>query len=309
MEKAMNTKPRKPAAKRKANPVVMPKAKAKVKPTVKATTAPPARVPLKLAGIKATVRGPVFARAGGVAMTGVAARTAGAAVELNIFGPIGGWDGITAEQVRAALVGHSDTAPLIVNINSGGGDVFDGIAIHNLLAERDGDVLVKVYGLAASAASIIALAGKRIVMGEGSFFMIHNAWTFAIGDSIALAATSKTLKQVDGELAKMYAKHTGIDADEIAEMMADETWLGADDAVNQNFADGKFSDDTGEAEARADRIDLSAFKNVPKALIRGRKRSAKVLDRGPNPTAPEPDLSPLAAALERLRTSISQKGN
>lgn len=103
---------------------------------------------------------------------------------ISIYDAIGdNWDGtgVTAKRIGAALrnIGARDVT---VNVNSPGGDFFEGVAIYNLLREHQGKVTVRVMGLAASAASVIAMAGDEILMGDGSFLMIHNAWAVAIGN-------------------------------------------------------------------------------------------------------------------------------
>lgn len=189
-----------------------------------------------------------------------------------------------------------------MNINSPGGDVFDGVSIHNLLVSHDASVTTRVYGLAASAASIVAIAGDSVLMGEGSFLMIHNAWSMAVGDTREMSKMARTLSSIDKELAASYASHTGIDTEAIKVLMDAETWISAADAVDQGFADGTF-----EAPSNAENsFDLSAFKNVPKALVKkSPKRSAKASKSAELPTPQTENLLPVMAALERLKSSFS----
>lgn len=222
--------------------------------------------------------------------------------EIDVFGPIGGYDGVSASAFKRVLEAAGGATTVVVNLNSPGGDVFDGIAIHNMLAQHDADIEVRVFGLAASAASVIAIGGDKILMGEGSFFMIHNAWTFALGDTRELAKISDTLSRIDGELAKAYATHSGLDVAEIKDLMDAETWFGADEAIENGFADGTF-DVPSEAQ---NAFDLSAFKNVPKALVKkGPKRSAKASKPAALPTPQAEDFLPLRAELERLKGLLS----
>ncbi|HEC0958195.1 TPA: Clp protease ClpP, partial [Klebsiella pneumoniae] len=114
---------------------------------------------------------------------------------ISIYDSIGeNWEGtgVTAKRISAALraIGDKD---VVVNINSPGGDFFEGVAIYNLLREHPGRVTVQVMGLAASAASVIAMAGDEILMGDGSFLMIHNAWAVAIGNRHDMADAAKLL--------------------------------------------------------------------------------------------------------------------
>lgn len=204
---------------------------------------------------------------------------------------------------RAAL-DQIDTKNIVLNLNSPGGDVFDGIAIFNDLLAHPAKVVVRVNGLAASAASLIAMAGDEIEIAESAFFMIHNAWSIAIGDTRELTARAKLLKTIDGKLADVYAGRTGQDIADVRQQMDDETWLTAEDAVDQGFADKLIAiDDDESAEARAS-FDLAPFKNVPRGLSRSR-RTAKVKENPPLPTAAHTDFSSLVAALNALNGVIA----
>lgn len=166
-------------------------------------------------------------------------RLAGDAVELDIMDYIGDGmmsSGVTAKAVRDALKPHKSAKSISVTINSPGGSAWDGIGIYNLLKQHKGSVNVRVVGLAASAASIIAMAGDEIEMDEGAFIMIHNASTIAFGTSKEMDEMSAFLTKLDGELADIYAARTGGDAATIKEQMDDETWLTAEEAVADGFA-------------------------------------------------------------------------
>lgn len=131
---------------------------------------------------------------------------------------------------------------LNVRINSPGGDVFDGVAIYNRLKQFDGTVNVFIDGLAASIASIIALAGDTITMGEGALFMIHLPWTFAMGNRMDLDNTVNRLLDVEDQLVGIYAKKSGLDRSEIKSMLEAETWMGADEAIDKGFVDSTTED-------------------------------------------------------------------
>jgi ATP-dependent Clp protease protease subunit len=221
--------------------------------------------------------------------------------EISLYDEIGRW-GVSAKMFRAAL-DQIDTKNIVLNINSPGGDVFDGIAIFNDLVAHPASVVVRVNGLAASAASLIAMAGDEIEIAENAFFMIHNAWSVAIGDTRELAARAKLLKTIDGKLAETYASRTGQDAADLRQQMDDETWLTADDAVEQGFADKLIATEDEDAEARAS-FDLAPFKNVPRALSRPR-RTTKVKENPPLHTAAHTDFSSLVAALNSLHGVIA----
>ncbi|WP_144149360.1 head maturation protease, ClpP-related [Paraburkholderia sp. BCC1884] len=160
---------------------------------------------------------------------------------ISIYDTIGdNWEGtgVTATRISAALRSIGANQAVTVNVNSPGGDFFEGVAIYNLLRQHQAKVTVQVLGLAASAASVIAMAGDEILMGEGSFFMIHNAWTVAIGNRHDLAQAAQTLEPFDSAMANLYAKRAGITQDDAANLMDKETWIGADQAVNEGFATG-----------------------------------------------------------------------
>lgn len=160
---------------------------------------------------------------------------------ISIYDAIGAdpWtgEGVTAKLVAGVLrkVGSRDVT---VNVNSPGGDFFEGVAIYNLLREHQGKVTVKVMGLAASAASVIAMAGDEIQMGEGSFLMIHNAWAVAMGNRNDMRATADILEPFDAAMASLYAERTGMSLTEVTQMMDRETWINSDQAIDLGFANG-----------------------------------------------------------------------
>ena len=126
---------------------------------------------------------------------------------------------------------------LNVRINSPGGDVFDGNTIYNYLRSIKQQVTVTIDGLAASAASIIAMAGDTIRMPENSFLMIHNPWMFAAGDSRVMRKAADDLDEIREGAIKTYLSHSNVERDELVQMLDDETWLGADKAIELGFAD------------------------------------------------------------------------
>lgn len=159
---------------------------------------------------------------------------------ISIYEQIGAsWDGsgITASRISAILrnIGARD---VVVNVNSPGGDFFEGVAIYNLLRQHKAKVTVQVMGLAASAASVIAMAGDEILMGDGSFLMIHNAWAVAVGNRHDFLEASSQLAPFDQAMAELYAARSGLSVEEAAAMMDNETWIGATQAVKDGFATG-----------------------------------------------------------------------
>lgn len=160
---------------------------------------------------------------------------------ISIFDPIGGgYDGVTAKRIAAALrtIGDKD---VVVNINSPGGDVFEGIAIYSLLKAHKKKVTVNILGLAASIASIIAMAGDEVNVSDAGFIMIHNAWAMAVGNRHDMYKMAQDLEPIDRALASVYSARTGMTTEEIAALMDSETWFTAQDTVEKGFSDALIS--------------------------------------------------------------------
>jgi ATP-dependent protease ClpP protease subunit len=158
---------------------------------------------------------------------------------ITIFDVIGAdfWgEGVTANRISGALY-SLDGEDVTVNINSPGGDMFEGLAIYNLLRQYSGKVTVKVLGLAASAASIIAMAGDEVQVGRGAFLMIHNCWVAVMGNRNDLIQTAQDMAPFDQAMADIYAARSGQSGDDIAAMMDNETYISGSDAVDKGFAD------------------------------------------------------------------------
>lgn len=185
---------------------------------------------------------------------------------LDVIGPDFWDEGVTAKRIAAALrsIGERD---VVVNINSPGGDLFEGLAIYSLLREHKAKVTVRVIGIAASAASVIAMAGDEVQIARAGFLMIHNTWVVAAGDRNALRETADMLDPFDGALADIYAARTGIGAADIAAMLDKESWLGGSDAVAQGFADGLLPSD---AVAQGDESTPSALRRLDNALAQAK---------------------------------------
>lgn len=191
---------------------------------------------------------------------GINIRAAADRVTLQLFGDVG-WD-ITAAGVAKALKEAGDK-PLTVSLNSYGGDALAGIAIHNMIARHPAAKTVIVEGVAASAASLIAMAGDRIVMPENAFLMIHDAWGFAGGDADTMRQQADVLDQVSGAYRRTYASKTGKDEAEITEMMRAETWFSAAAAVEHGFA----TEAAPPAEVKAfAAVPRGRFSKVPESL-------------------------------------------
>lgn len=171
---------------------------------------------------------------------------------ISILDPIGAdWfgEGVTAKRVGAALrsIGAKDVT---VTINSPGGDYFEGLAIYNMLREHAGKVTIKIVGIAASAASVIAMAGDDIQIARAGFLMIHNTWVIAAGDRNGLREVADWLEPFDQTAIDIYAARTGLEAKSLGKMLDKETWLGGKEAVDQGFADDFLPSDEIENKAK-----------------------------------------------------------
>lgn len=164
-----------------------------------------------------------------------AASSGSASREILIYGEIGAFGIDAAEFVKD--VGQIDAREITVRINSIGGDVFDSIAIRNALRDHSARITTIVDGIAASSASFIATAGDEVVMNKSSQLMLHNAWAIVIGDANDMTRMADTLGRQNANIAAMYADKAGGTVDDWLAIMAAETWLTADEAVEADLAD------------------------------------------------------------------------
>lgn len=235
---------------------------------------------------------------------------------ISMYAPIGeNWDGtgVTAKRIGAALraIGNKDVT---VNVNSPGGDFFEGVAIYNLLRAHPAKVTINVMGLAASAASVIAMAGDEIHMGEGAFLMIHNAWVLAAGNRHDLREAADYLEPFDVEMQNLYAARTGLPVKTIAKMMDKESYIGATQAIADGFATGLLDRGAITSDTSASAANTRALALVESAMAKaGYSRSARRdtlqnLFTGKPGAAPE-DATPgagedIAASLHNLIQSL-----
>ena len=159
--------------------------------------------------------------------------------ELYLYDVIGGdfFGGISSRDVQASLASMGAVRQLDVYLNSPGGDVFEGIAIGNLLARFPAPVTIHVDGLAASIASVIAMAGKRIAMAPNAMMMIHDPWAVSMGGADEMRKMADTLDQVAATLGQTYATRTRQTPEAVRAWMAAETWMDSATAVERGFAD------------------------------------------------------------------------
>jgi ATP-dependent Clp protease, protease subunit len=237
---------------------------------------------------------------------------------ISIFDVIGEdmWSGggFTAKRMSAALRSIGDK-PITVQVNSPGGDLFEGLAIFNLLRAHKQKVTVHVLGWAASAASIIAMAGDEIVMGLGTFMMVHNAWGVVIGNRHDFREAADLFEGFDGAIADIYEARTGARRKDIEKLMDAETFMGPSEAVKHGFAD-RVDETVGGDKVENKAVDpaIMARRRTEAALARAgftRSQRAEMLaeisdpatrDAGRNPAARDAGIDP--AALQQLIETI-----
>lgn len=215
--------------------------------------------------------------------------------EVRLYDPIGGWLGITGEEF-ADRIKHVNSKKLVLKINSPGGDVFEARTMVSAIRDyrkNGGHVTARITGLAASAATFIAISADEVEMEEGTFFMIHNSWGITIGNASEHEDTANLLRKVDASILNDYARKTGLAKDVIQEWMEEETWFTAEEAKEYGFADRVLSEEEEEDEEETvnneedeeeadeeeedeeeeigNKWDLSIFKNAPKSF----KKSSK----------------------------------
>lgn len=158
-------------------------------------------------------------------------------------------DEVSPKMFRDELAQHPGA--LTVRINSPGGDVSAGVAMYNMLNEHEGEVTVKVDGIAASIASLIAMAGDKIVMLPGAMMMVHKPWTIAAGNSDDMTQVVEMLEKTGESMIPIYAARTGLSEERVEELLKAETWMTASDAVELGFADEAVEAKTSLAQAMA----------------------------------------------------------
>lgn len=219
--------------------------------------------------------------------------------------------GITAKKVAAQLRAIGDR-PVEVQINSPGGDMFEGLAIYNVLREHPQQVTIKVMGMAASAASVITMAGDIVEIGAASFIMIHNCWVGAVGNRHDFKEVAEFLAPFDQAMADVYAQRTGQSAADCAKWMDAETYMSGSVAIERGFADELLSADKTRIDESAKAADRSVNKvrAMELALVAGGATRAQArahineikgtpgaADETTTPGAGDPELTGALAGL------------
>jgi ATP-dependent protease ClpP protease subunit len=209
----------------------------------------------------------------------IRARTSG--TEVLIYDEIGAY-GITAKGFLAELGALPDDAAIDLRLNSPGGSVFDAVAIYNALKRHEGDITVWIDGIAASAASYIAMAGDEIVMPENAFLMIHDPSGLVMGTAADMREMADTMDKIAGSMIRGYAGRSGRSEEEIAALMTAETWFDAQDALAAGFATRM-----AEPVRIAASFDIGRFQNAPPSLIEAVAETVAA----PNGCEDDPDQS------------------
>ena len=220
--------------------------------------------------------------------------------ELRLTGPIDSnvWfgDEVTPKAFREELNKHP--GKLTVYINSPGGDVFAASEIYTMLLERRGEITVKIDALAASAASVIAMAGGTVLMAPTAYLMIHDPLTCVMGNKADLKEAIKTLEEIKEGLINAYELKTKMSRDEISALMEKETWLNAYSAMEMGFADGLIGQEDAPPEEKQ------------KAVARGKlcvwaqaDYAQLLLKRMQDKGEPRPDPE-AEAQMEKLRAKL-----
>ena len=189
----------------------------------------------------------------------IRARASG--VEVLIYDEIGAY-GVSAKGFLAELGALPDGVPIDLRLNSPGGSVFDAVAIFNALQRHDGTITVWIDGIAASAASYIAMAGDEIVMPENAFLMIHDPSGLVMGTAADMREMADTMDKIAGSMIRGYAGRSGRSEEEIAALMTAETWFDAQDALAAGLATRM-----AEPVRIAASFDIGRFRNAPPSLI------------------------------------------
>ena len=208
-----------------------------------------------------------------------------AANEFFINDVIDQYWGANAKDLKEFLDQNSESSEIHIHINSPGGDAFEGRAMASLIRSFKGKTVCHVDGIAASAASIVAVSCDEVLMGIGTMLMIHNAWTITAGNKTDLIAQAELLDKCDQAMATDYELKSGLPREEIIAMMDAETWLTAEDAVEKKLAD-RIDNEKQKQDTSA--FNLDAYDNTPESLLKKEE-----------PQKEEPDFKAVKEANER----------
>lgn len=215
---------------------------------------------------------------------------------LELYGTIAeeSWfdDDITPAMFKNEL--FSGEGPITVWINSPGGDCIAASQIYTMLMDYKGDVTVKIDGVAASAASVVAMAGTKVLIAPTALMMIHNPATAAFGDHVDMEKAIDMLSEVKESIINAYELKTGLSRRQLSHMMDDTTWMNAQKAVELGFADGILTDEKHSSDTEGYAFSASA---VERALINKISVKAKA----------EPETKPTGRSVQDLKAALYKK--
>lgn len=219
------------------------------------------------------------------------------AAEVLLYEDIGeipgfGGGGVSAKAFREGLSKLGPVNAIDVRINSYGGDVFEGLAIYRALVDHGAEITTHVDGVAASIASVIAMAGRTINIAEAGSMMIHEAWGVAGGNAAKMREMADRLEGISGQIATIYAARTGRPAEDVRAMMASTRWFTAHEAVEHGFATG-IAENLRVAAYFGDLASVQARGIAPPSDLRP-------TDRTPPPGAGRPEYDRARAEVERM---------
>ena len=218
--------------------------------------------------------------------------------ELTLYGEISNetwWgDEVTPKQFKEDLDALGDIDVLNVYINSPGGDVFAGQAIYSMLKRHKAKVHVYVDGLSASIASLITMAGDKVIMPKNAMMMIHSPWTIAVGNAQEFRKMADDMDKIRDSMVVAYEERSALTKDEILDMLDAETWLSADDCLKYGFVDE--IEETKQVAACLNKEVLGRYKNTPEKLL---------VDSEPGPDDPGPDPDEEVKARELKKRTLA----
>jgi ATP-dependent protease ClpP protease subunit len=219
------------------------------------------------------------------------------AADLYIYNDIG-FFGVSAKDFLEEL-NSVNASDLNIYINSMGGEVADGLAIYNALKRHNGNKTIHIDGMAASIASVIAMAGDKVVMPSTALMFLHKPWTMTAGNADDLQRTAEQLQKTEAAIVAAYAQKTGLDAATIESMLREETTLNADEAVSLGFADALKEDEQEITEFAF----AGAMMNRVLCSMTSKPGVKNIMENEPAVT---PEVEPLVTEVEPVVEPIAE---
>lgn len=237
---------------------------------------------------------------------------------IDLYGYVG--EEISAARLVEEMNGATDVD---LHVFSGGGSLFEAAAIYGILNQHPHTVTVFIEGLAASAATYFPMAAERVVIDSDAMFMVHNAWTMAVGNKNDLRDMADKIEKQQKAMVKAYVQKTGLSEEDIQAMLDEETWLSAEEAVEKGFADEVFEAENRIAASVDERIvNEYGFKKVPDSVAVNRNRKtnksntmneelikALSLPKNADPSAAVQAVNKLTARITSLEATVQEKSD